>query len=171
MRILFLLTSGNRVPSACPVSDFIPWPHSCREWVTAKDDGSFELSAEVRFLSLARLPSQPDAEAAGSQSAPRRGGHSPVRHRVYRSRGFRQSDVQLRISVPEAGMSCMVLDLDDAVFLRYPEKFERLVPMADLLVAGNHPLRDRFAGVQRQIFLMPTCIDLDIYRPPQSTRR
>lgn len=60
---------------------------------------------------------------------------------------------------------CMVLDLDDAVFLRYPEKFERLVPMSDLLVVGNSFLRERFQSVHSEIFSMPTCIDLDIYRP------
>ena len=59
---------------------------------------------------------------------------------------------------------CMVLDLDDAVFLRYPEKFERLVPMSDLLVAGNYLLRDHFSAVHPRIFVMPTCIDLDCYR-------
>jgi glycosyltransferase involved in cell wall biosynthesis len=59
---------------------------------------------------------------------------------------------------------CLVLDLDDAVFLRYPEKFERLVPMSDLLVAGNSFLRARFAAVHPAIVTMPTCIDLDVYR-------
>lgn len=61
---------------------------------------------------------------------------------------------------------CFVLDLDDAVFLRYPEKFDKLVEMSDLLVAGNNFLRDRFAPVHSRIFVMPTCIDLDVYVPP-----
>lgn len=64
---------------------------------------------------------------------------------------------------------CFVLDLDDAVFLRYPDKFDKLVQMSDLLVAGNSLLRERFAAVHDRIFVMPTCIDLDEYMPP-STR-
>ena len=66
---------------------------------------------------------------------------------------------------------CFVLDLDDAVFLRYPEKFDHLIPMSDLLVAGNRLIRERFASVQPRIIEIPTCIDLDVYRPvgPRAT--
>ena len=59
---------------------------------------------------------------------------------------------------------CLVLDVDDAVFLRYPEKFDKLVAMSDLLVAGNSMLRERFQNVHPHILIMPTCIDLDEYR-------
>jgi len=54
----------------------------------------------------------------------------------------------------------LVLDVDDAVFLRYPEKMERLARMADLVIAGNPQLRDVLAQWNDRIVVIPTGVRL-----------
>ncbi len=55
--------------------------------------------------------------------------------------------------------SKLVLDLDDAVFLRYPEKFERLARMADLIVCGNTFIQEWAAARNPHTVIIPTCVD------------
>jgi len=57
----------------------------------------------------------------------------------------------------------MVLDIDDGVFLRQPEKFDRLVPRADLVVCGNRFLQERLASLNANTVVVPTCVDMDFY--------
>lgn len=57
----------------------------------------------------------------------------------------------------------LVIDLDDAVFLRYPDKFQRLMQMADLVVCGNRFLIQKVEGVAARIAHVPTCVDMDDY--------
>lgn len=57
----------------------------------------------------------------------------------------------------------LVLDLDDAVFLRYPEKFRHLMKLADLVVCGNHWLADKVSPLNNHICRIPTCVDMDQY--------
>jgi glycosyltransferase involved in cell wall biosynthesis len=57
----------------------------------------------------------------------------------------------------------MVIDLDDAIFLRYPEKFDRLMKMADLVICGNHFLEDKVRPLNEKICHVPTCVDMDEY--------
>ncbi len=57
----------------------------------------------------------------------------------------------------------LVLDLDDAVFLRYPEKFQRLIPMADLVVCGNRFLMDRVRPLNSSLCHLPTCVEMSRY--------
>ena len=57
----------------------------------------------------------------------------------------------------------MVIDLDDAIFLRYPEKFKLLMSMADLVVCGNHFLEDKVRPLNPRLCHVPTCVDLDEY--------
>ena len=57
----------------------------------------------------------------------------------------------------------LVLDLDDAVFLRYPEKFERLVPMADLVICGNRLIEEWVESRNTSTIVIPSCVDLDLY--------
>ncbi|MFG0331892.1 MAG: glycosyltransferase family 4 protein [Maioricimonas sp. JB049] len=56
-----------------------------------------------------------------------------------------------------------ILDIDDAIFLRYPEKFARIAGMADVVLAGNQSL----AGVARKhcsdVRILPTAIPLEEY--------
>jgi glycosyltransferase involved in cell wall biosynthesis len=58
----------------------------------------------------------------------------------------------------------LVLDVDDAVFLRHPEKFDRLCRMSDLVLAGNRFLRERIEPVNPNVVVVPTCIDAEAYR-------
>jgi len=59
----------------------------------------------------------------------------------------------------------LVLDLDDAVFLRYPEKFNTLMQLADLVVCGNRFLAEKVQPLNSNIAHVPTCVDMDDYQP------
>lgn len=56
-----------------------------------------------------------------------------------------------------------VLDLDDGVFLRYPEKFEKLAAMSDLILCGNGFIQEWAAARNRPTLLMPTCVEMAQY--------
>jgi len=56
-----------------------------------------------------------------------------------------------------------VLDVDDAVFLRHPEKFQRIARMSDLVIAGNRFLKDRIEPMNCNIVIIPTCIDTEVF--------
>ena len=58
----------------------------------------------------------------------------------------------------------LVTDLDDAVFLRYPEKFDRLMKLSDLVVCGNRFLIDRVQPLNPHTVHVPTCVDMDDYQ-------
>lgn len=57
----------------------------------------------------------------------------------------------------------LVIDLDDAVFLRYPEKFAELMKLADMVVCGNRYLAEKVRPLNSTICHVPTCVDLDDY--------
>ena len=57
----------------------------------------------------------------------------------------------------------LVIDLDDAVFLRYPEKFVRLMKLADMVVCGNKSLVEKVRPLNSTICHVPTCVDLEDY--------
>lgn len=57
----------------------------------------------------------------------------------------------------------LVIDLDDAVFLRYPEKFRQLMAIADLVVVGNRYLADYVRPLNSNLCHVPTSVDLDDY--------
>ena len=57
----------------------------------------------------------------------------------------------------------LVFDVDDAIFLRYPEKFVRLARMADHMIVGNRFLADYTRPYNDRITIIPTCIELDDY--------
>lgn len=63
----------------------------------------------------------------------------------------------------------LVLDIDDGVFLKFPEKFERLLELADLVVVGNRLLAEWAAAADRPVVIIPTCIDTEDYRPGPRT--
>jgi len=64
----------------------------------------------------------------------------------------------------------MVIDLDDAVFLRYPEKFEKLMKLADLVVCGNQNLCEYAGSYNRALINVPTSIDIQEYEPKVQNR-
>ncbi|WP_339727638.1 glycosyltransferase family 4 protein [uncultured Gimesia sp.] len=51
-----------------------------------------------------------------------------------------------------------VLDIDDAIFLRYPEKFRVLAEKADLLIVGNQNLVEESRKHNKQVRLLPTSV-------------
>jgi len=57
----------------------------------------------------------------------------------------------------------LLLDVDDGVFLRYPDKYEHLARIADGVLAGNDEIADYTRPFNQHITLMPTCIELDDY--------
>jgi len=59
----------------------------------------------------------------------------------------------------------LILDMDDGVFLKFPEKFQHLLEMSDLVIAGNEWLRKWATDAGRPSVVIPTCIDTDQYRP------
>ena len=59
----------------------------------------------------------------------------------------------------------LVIDLDDAVFLRYPEKFQQLMKMADLVVCGNRYLAEYAELHGKSLVIVPTSIDIEDYEP------
>lgn len=57
----------------------------------------------------------------------------------------------------------LVIDIDDAVFLRYPEKFEALMRISDLVVCGNKYLMKKVEPLNQQLLHIPTCVDMNDY--------
>ncbi len=56
-----------------------------------------------------------------------------------------------------------LLDVDDAIFLRYPEKFAQIAGMADQVLAGNHLLAEKCAEYCPRVSVFPTAVDLAEY--------
>jgi len=56
-----------------------------------------------------------------------------------------------------------LLDVDDGIFLRYPEKFEKIAGMADHILAGNRLLAEECRKFCPHVSVIPTAIDLDDY--------
>lgn len=57
----------------------------------------------------------------------------------------------------------LVLDVDDGIFLRYPEKYEHLARISDGVIAGNEALAEYTRPFNDRITIIPTCIDLAEY--------
>lgn len=68
----------------------------------------------------------------------------------------------------------MVLDVDDAVFLRYPGKYEKLAAIADAVVAGNRYLDAYTRPHNGDVTIIPTCVPMcdypEIDRTPTNAR-
>jgi glycosyltransferase involved in cell wall biosynthesis len=64
----------------------------------------------------------------------------------------------------------LVIDLDDAVFLRYPDKFQTLMKLADLVVCGNRNLVDKVHPLNCSIVQVPTCVDMNDYQQRPAAR-
>lgn len=65
----------------------------------------------------------------------------------------------------------LVIDIDDAVFLRHPAKFEVLLKMADLVVCGNRFLMEKAEPLNSHLLHVPTCVDMDDYTARQQPAR
>ena len=65
----------------------------------------------------------------------------------------------------------LILDVDDAIFLRYPEKFPLLCRLSDLVIVGNSFLATACESDAREIKIIPTAIELKEYLPSGRTTR
>lgn len=69
----------------------------------------------------------------------------------------------------------LVLDVDDAIFLQFPEKTRQLIEMSDHVVVSNQPLYDYVSQFHSKITEIPTCVSLERYRlreqPANTTKK
>ncbi len=56
-----------------------------------------------------------------------------------------------------------VLDIDDGIFLKSPEKFARIAGLADVVIAGSELLAAECGRTARDVVIVPTVVDLDRY--------
>jgi len=61
----------------------------------------------------------------------------------------------------------LVLDVDDGIFLHFPDKFRRLAEMCDGIIVGNSFLQEYCAALNPRVVLIPTCVDLQHYQPAE----
>jgi glycosyltransferase involved in cell wall biosynthesis len=64
----------------------------------------------------------------------------------------------------------LVLDVDDAVFLTFPDKIPELISWSDHVVVSNRPLRDWASQYTDRITEIPTCVPLDRYSRRSAVR-
>lgn len=57
----------------------------------------------------------------------------------------------------------LLLDVDDGIFLKFPEKYEVLAKTADEVLCGNEYLMDYTRPYNSQVTLLPTCVELKQY--------
>lgn len=57
----------------------------------------------------------------------------------------------------------LILDIDDGIFLRHPEKFSKLAGLCDAVVAGNAALAEKASSYNRHVSVIPTTVDLVRY--------
>ncbi|TVS13073.1 MAG: glycosyltransferase [Planctomycetaceae bacterium] len=158
MRILFL-HSGDRVPSArfralpvarrlrqaghrCTLASSFPQKYDYFPWLGFRPSQALKRIVRFAHLVLARLRRYDvvvlDRELFDNPT-------------VAMEERFRKAVKRL------------ILDVDDGIFLRYPEKFARLAQMADHVVAGNRFLADKARTYNECVSVIPTCIELDDY--------
>ena len=63
-----------------------------------------------------------------------------------------------------AAARAIVLDVDDGIFLRHPQKYEHLAGLADGVLAGNREIAEYTRPFNEHITIIPTCIDLSEYQ-------
>lgn len=59
----------------------------------------------------------------------------------------------------------IILEVDDAVFIPFPEKTAGLASLADHVIAGNERLAEWLRPHAQALSIIPTCVDLDDYPP------
>lgn len=155
MRVLFL-TSGRRLPSTrfrilaylpalrgaglrCSVRHSHPPKYAHWSWL------GWRLSLCAR-RTLRRINLQ--------EAAARRFDLAVVERELFDddSADFEQ---RLRRIVPR-----MILDVDDAVFLRHPAKYTMLATLCDGIIAGNEAIADYTRAFNPSVAVIPTSVDL-----------
>jgi glycosyltransferase involved in cell wall biosynthesis len=59
----------------------------------------------------------------------------------------------------------LVLDVDDALFTLYPQKFATLVGLSDCVIVGNASLYERVSELHPFVVEIPTVVDIDRHVP------
>lgn len=59
----------------------------------------------------------------------------------------------------------LVYEIDDAVFLLFPEKCSRIASIADHVIAGNERLAQWARSHNGSVSVIPTCVDERVYTP------
>ncbi len=59
----------------------------------------------------------------------------------------------------------LIYDIDDAIFLLFPEKAEAIARMADRVIAGNQKIADWALQYNECVSVIPTCVDSKLYTP------
>jgi glycosyltransferase involved in cell wall biosynthesis len=155
MKVLFL-TSGDRVPSTrfrvlpfvdhlkqdgiqCTVASSIPQKYD--HWPLIGFRASQKLKRLVRWwhLLLARIRN-----------------YDVV---VIERELFDNSTIDMELRVRKIAKR-IVLDVDDAIFLRHPEKTETLTRMADLVIAGNPQIEEVLSPWNDRCVIIPTGVQL-----------
>ena len=70
-------------------------------------------------------------------------------------------DLEERLSRLDARL---ILDIDDGVFLRYPEKFQKLLPLFDHVIAGSQIIAKAIGDQCRSISVIPTVVEIKEYQ-------
>lgn len=76
-------------------------------------------------------------------------------------------DLELRV-IESARASA--LDVDDAIHLRYPEKFAAVAKGVTTVLAGNSLLEEAARAYNSNVVLLPTVVDTDRYRAIKQTK-
>lgn len=59
----------------------------------------------------------------------------------------------------------LIYDFDDSIFLKKPKKLKKIISMSDYVIAGNEFLKNYASQYNKNVFVLPTCIDTQVYRP------
>ena len=68
-------------------------------------------------------------------------------------------DLRFRRATPR-----LVLDVDDGIFLQFPEKIPKMIQMSDHVVVSNRPLFDYVSRFHDKITMIPTAVSMARYR-------
>lgn len=59
----------------------------------------------------------------------------------------------------------LIYDFDDPIFLKKPLKIKKIISMSDYIIAGNESLKNYAFQYNKNVTILPTCIDTQIYKP------
>jgi glycosyltransferase involved in cell wall biosynthesis len=61
----------------------------------------------------------------------------------------------------------LIYDFDDSLFIKKPKKIKKTIGMSDYVICGNGFLRNYAVKYNKNVFVLPTCIDTQNYKPRQ----
>ena len=81
---------------------------------------------------------------------------------ILESEIFHTEDYSLEQKL-RAASGRLIYDIDDAIFLLFPEKTQAIASMADRVIAGNQRIADWALQYNDCVTVIPTCVDLNRY--------